>query len=485
MLDLPNNLHERANQLLDLCPVEEWDQNAYQFLKGKLEKGNFICAACSGGPDSTFALLLMTSAFPKFISQITILHYNHGLRGNESNTDEILVRGLAEKLGLKCIVEYPSQKQTKIDENTLREQRIEFFKRVQNENGIKGIVQGHHLDDIAETLLWRIPRGVSVDGLISPKPVSSLGELIFVRPFISLSKAQIRNSLEKCSIPWREDSTNRENNYLRNKIRNMVLPIWEKSLDRELLKGIKSTRKLLEEDSKALEFHAMQAFEQCISGEGLNLGILKDLPLATQRRVISKWIEEHINKNKFGPKFSLNFGRLIELINNEGFSSIQLSENWILTKKSTLLELSEVQSTSPLPFISVPANSIIFLPNGRKISAERLKLTHKLASHIFQKKVNQCEHAYISDRFGESRIFARSRIKGETYQPMGSPGSKKLSDWMIDRKWSDVEKTETPIFLNSDNKILWVPGFPPADFSKVKELDVGVIRLTYSRSATY
>ncbi len=484
MFDLPDDLHDRANQLLDFCPAENWNVNAFHFLKQVLPQDGSIGIACSGGSDSTFALLLVFSAFPKFSSRLSILHYNHGLRGNASNADETLVRGLAEKLGLKCFVEYPNEKQTKLDENSLRELRLKFFCRVQHEYDIKAIVQGHHLDDIAETLLWRIPRGVSVDGLISPKPISSLGDLIFVRPFLSFSKVQIRESLKKCLIPWREDSSNRENTYLRNKTRNLVVPIWKKSLDRDLLKGLSSTRKLLEQDSQALDYHAMKGFEKCVSGQELNFSMLRNLPIATQRRVLGIWIKKSFLENANFTKCSINFGQLTEIINHERFKSVQLSENCILKRKNGILELSEVQSITPLPNISVPANSIVFLPNGGKIGVARVEFSRKLSNFIFQRKVNQSHHAYISDRFGVESLFVRSRNRGETYHPMGAPGTKKLADWMIDRKWTDVQKAQTPVFLNSNDHIVWVPGFPPAEFAKVSKSGTSVIHLTYEHSDT-
>ena len=67
---------------------------------------------------------------------------------------------------------------------------------------------------------------------------------------------------------------------------------------------------------------------------------------------------------------------------------------------------------------------------------------------------------------------------------MGSPGSKKVSDLMIDRKWSESQKVETPVFVNSSNEIVWIPGFPPAEFTKVTPTDKWVIRLTYGYSGT-
>ena len=78
----------------------------------------------------------------------------------------------------------------------------------------------------------------------------------------------------------------------------------------------------------------------------------------------------------------------------------------------------------------------------------------------------------------------RTRRDGDLFMPLGAPGRKKLSDWMIDRKWTNIQKLQTPVFLNSENEIIWIPGFAPAFSRKIKEADHRVIRLTYNVSST-
>ena len=138
----------------------------------------------------------------------------------------------------------------------------------------------------------RLARGVSVDGLNSPKPINELHSNIFIRPFITLSKSFIKESLNKCAIHWREDTSNQETKYLRNKMRNLVIPKWKEFSDRDLLQGIRQSRELLELDSEALKFHASEALQDCLVKKNLNLGRLLKYPTATQRRVVLKWIEE-------------------------------------------------------------------------------------------------------------------------------------------------------------------------------------------------
>jgi len=93
--------------------------------------------------------------------------------------------------------------------------------------------------------------------------------------------------------------------------------------------------------------------------------------------------------------------------------------------------------------------------------------------------VDPAIEAYISTEVATAGVFLRSRTPGDKFHPLGAPGGKNLSDRMIDQKWSQQKKEETPVFINNSEKILWVPGFPPAEFAKVKHGDLRVIHLTY------
>ena len=119
----------------------------------------------------------------------------------------------------------------KKDEASLRENRLNFFQEKSSRIGFIDLALGHHADDVAETILWRLPRSSTVSGLISPKPVNRHEKLLFIRPLINTSREEIRTSLKMINFPWREDKSNEKPNYLRNRIRSNVLPKWKESMD--------------------------------------------------------------------------------------------------------------------------------------------------------------------------------------------------------------------------------------------------------------
>ena len=238
--DLPDDLIERAGQLLSLHPTKSWSAEVRSELEQVQGEAHRIGVACSGGADSISALLLIFAAYPKLRKRIWVLHFNHRMRQEASDLDESFVQSIASKLNLAFISER-SQGSQKADEGSLRDKRLKFFEEITHSEGLKFIIQGHHLNDVAESLLWRIPRGVSVDGLISPSPVSQIRAIRFLRPLLTLTKASILDGIQKCNIPWREDASNLKNDYLRNRIRHSVLPEWDGTCDRDLLAGVQKT----------------------------------------------------------------------------------------------------------------------------------------------------------------------------------------------------------------------------------------------------
>jgi tRNA(Ile)-lysidine synthase len=475
---LPDDLFERAKELLKLIPLHSWSNDVESAIKSSPEDES-IGIACSGGADSTLCVLLLYAAFPDLRKRFIIAHFNHELRGEDSDQDEAFVQELSKKLNLPCVTDKSKQDNHKADENSLRNLRMNFWKRLGQDEKITHIIQGHHLNDVAETLLWRIPRGVSVDGLTGPRPVSKVGSLVFLRPFISISKEHITKALTQCGITWREDKSNQENLYLRNKMRHIVLPAWKASCDRDLLHGIDSTRNLLEQDSIALDFHAEEAYEACSFSEALNLNALLKYPVATQRRVLTKWLTSEVADSG---KLSFLISKLedaLNLIFKSDFKTYHLFEDWKIQKKNSLLSLESPPKAKSIPKILLQLDSFVHLSSGNQITAQKIQLDKDLFERIKDGQVDQNQEAFLSAKKLGGHIYARSRKDGDRFLPLGAPGNKKVSDWMIDRKWSQKQKIETPVIVDEQDVILWIPGFPPAESTKVTKDDRRVIRLTY------
>lgn len=200
-----------------------------------LARGMPVAVACSGGPDSVAVALL---ALALHEGPITLLHFNHNLRGAQSDADEAFVRELAQSMG--CDFRSARwQNPSKQNEVAARDARLEFLHRW--EHSI--ILFGQHADDAAETLLMRLARGSSLTGLTAPHPVVGYGAHRHLRPLLKLRKAAIVSALQKLGIAYRLDQSNETADYLRNRIRNELLPLWQSfEPTRDVVEGILASR---------------------------------------------------------------------------------------------------------------------------------------------------------------------------------------------------------------------------------------------------
>lgn len=174
----------------------------------------------SGGVDSMVLADLMSRLVPA--QQIVIAHFNHLLRGEESEKDRALVLSFAQKRAIPF--ESEERKGQKVSEDALRQERMEFLEKVRTTHGCDFIVVAHHLQDQLETFLMRLLRGTGLDGLTVIQPKSGF----YLRPFLNFSKESILREARNKGIPYREDLSNFEPKYFRNRVRLAVLPELEK-----------------------------------------------------------------------------------------------------------------------------------------------------------------------------------------------------------------------------------------------------------------
>ena len=183
-----------------------------------IRAGDRVIVACSGGPDSVALLYLMNKLAFGLKLELIVAHFNHKLRGGESDGDEKFVQELSKKLNTKFV---SVSARGKIgNEEQAREQRYSFLEKAREEEGAKIIVVGHNLDDLAETALFNLIRGAGIRGLYSLR--SKRGNI--VRPLLFAEKKQILTYLAESKIGFRTDESNNSLVYTRNIMRHSILP---------------------------------------------------------------------------------------------------------------------------------------------------------------------------------------------------------------------------------------------------------------------
>jgi tRNA(Ile)-lysidine synthase len=192
------------------------------FRYNMLPTGARIGVAVSGGADSVCLLhALLRLGWP-----VHVLHMNHGLRGEESEGDERFVAELSESLGVpfeRSAGELGAGNQ----EAGARERRLEFFRSARERLGLGVVATGHTRTDQAETVLFRAMRGSGPSGLAGILPVTDDG---LARPLLGVSREEVRAWMAAEGLAWREDSSNRDGRFARNRLRREVLPLLESIL---------------------------------------------------------------------------------------------------------------------------------------------------------------------------------------------------------------------------------------------------------------
>jgi tRNA(Ile)-lysidine synthase len=195
--------------------------------RSRPELGGPGVVAVSGGADSV-ALLRILAAW---MQPLVVAHLNHRLRGDDSDADEKFVRALAESLGLACrsiaidVAEAARESRDNLEE-TARQRRYEFLASVANETGAAWVATGHTADDQAETVLHRLVRGAGIQGLRGIARERELcPSILLIRPLLDVTRGDVVAYLREIDQTWREDLSNRDPAFTRNRIRHELLPL--------------------------------------------------------------------------------------------------------------------------------------------------------------------------------------------------------------------------------------------------------------------
>lgn len=266
-----------------------------------LERSDKIILAVSGGPDSTCLLDVFSKLQKKYNLELIIAHVNYGLRGRDSDGDEKFVRKLAEKYGCKIFVYnanvgtqfIASGKKARLialpqkapSENKLRQIRYDYLEKIKSKNNFDYIAVAHNADDQVETFLMRIIRGAGLHGMSAMRHKN--GSVI--RPLLNISRKEILAYLKKNKLRFRTDKTNLESNFLRNKIRNKLIPTLEKNYNPRIRRTILASVESVAEDQAFLQSLTDSAYSKM---NGLKVSGLSSFPAALQKRILLKIIGE-------------------------------------------------------------------------------------------------------------------------------------------------------------------------------------------------
>lgn len=238
---------------------------AYIREHGMIRRDDVVITGVSGGADSVCLLFVLCALRERMGFRVSACHVNHGLRGAEADADEAFVRTLCEELGVECRffhadVELIARNRKQSCEEAGRAVRREAFETMCRENGGTKIATAHHQNDNAETVLWNMARGTGLKGLCGIRPAAGR----WIRPLLCLTRGEAEGYLKELGIRWREDATNAEDDYTRNRIRHHILPELEAQVNRAGTRHLNELSCQAREVWDYLEHGVDQAWENCV-----------------------------------------------------------------------------------------------------------------------------------------------------------------------------------------------------------------------------
>ena len=386
-----------------------------------IQPGDHVICAVSGGADSVALLFAMYLLRDKLRIALEAAHFNHNLRGDESQRDEEFVRQLCDRLDIPLHVGTGRIEAGKKGlEAAARDVRYAYLLSLGGK-----VATAHTANDNAETVLMHLVRGTGLRGLGGIAPVN--GRLL--RPMLNVTRYEVMAFLEEYNLSYVEDSSNHTDQFMRNRLRHIVMPLLEAENPR-LAENLSAMAMRLRKDNQLLE-------ELAQDSATANITELRALPESLRNRVIVNFLKnggvsepeaEHIDA----------IGRLID--SDRPSARVMLGNGITLARRYDIIEFQE--SVEELGEIALPCPGTIVLENiGVRICCEPA--------------VCMIDTADAFTIIPEGQIVIRSRQAGDRIRLFA--GTKDLKKLFIDRKIPAIRRTQIPV-LSDDTGVLGVYG---------------------------
>ena len=403
-----------------------------------------LLLAISGGVDS----MVLCELFDQLNFRFALAHCNFNLRGEMSDQDEAFVQKEALKRKKEIYTtsfdtkDFAQQHKVSI-QMAARELRYNWFREIVAENEFDYLVTAHHADDSLETFFINLSRGTGIDGLIGiPENTASL-----IRPLLPFAKKEIETYAIENGLEWREDHSNEDTKYLRNKIRKEVIPVL-KELSPAFMDSFSSTIENLSGSRKIINDKMDEVLKEVIETSSTN-----------HEEVIKFKVRQLLN-------YSNNTAYLYQIFYPYGF------RQW-KDIRSLLKAQSGKQLYSKTHRIIKHGNYLLLSTRTAKIGQsdafeiyedqKSLSLGQgviKLESHEFDGhyKINKdIQIAQFDKDLLRFPLIVRKWRKGDYFCPIGMKGKKKLSDFFKDEKYSLLQKENIWLLCSGEN-IIWLIG---------------------------
>ncbi|HEY3937090.1 MAG TPA: tRNA lysidine(34) synthetase TilS [Bryobacteraceae bacterium] len=446
-----------------------------------LPPGSRAGVAVSGGADSVVLLHLLH----KLSANPMVLHVNHHLRGAESDEDEAFVRSLAEGLGLEIAVQHARPGGGNIEQEA-RQARREFFLRSMDEYGLCRVALGHTRSDQAETVLFRLLRGSGLTGLAGMRPVTREG---LIRPLLSASREEVRVWARDEGLTWREDSSNSNLEFARNRLRHQTIPTLTKEYNSNLEAVLAATASLAqrEEDywNQQIEPIYREITKRTSLGSIFQIGALLLLHPAVQRRVIRRAIEKIR-----GDLRGIDLSHIEAVLNLCG--SEQGHDRVLIPGVDALRSFGQLLLAQPGTLGGQPRRYCLELKPGDRcelpyqagyLSVNWLKPDNEFCANFkkepeFEVEVSDLDGSVFGGAETPESLCVRNWQPGDELHRPGHQAAEKIKSLFQEERVLLWERKHWPVVL-AGKEVVWARQFGGAARFKVSGESRRIVRLTY------
>jgi tRNA(Ile)-lysidine synthase len=462
-------VHELAERLLKTIRKQE-----------SIRAGDRVAVAVSGGADSVALLRLLLQLRAELGIVLSVAHVNHKLRGAESDEDARFVAQLARQHGLDlhaCDGPVDGSRRSESGsgiEAAARELRYGFFRKLARAGRVAKIATAHTLDDQAETVLLRIFRGTGIRGLsgIHPRIVfeeqgRAFGEV--VRPLLGFRRAALMEFLRDCGQAWREDASNRDVTFLRNRVRHRLLPLIAQEFGEAAIEHMGE----LAEIARAEEEHWQRGHpeiraevraevrggassdDETRQASSLPVERLLALPLAAQRRLLRAWLKA--NSRDVSISFRL-IEQALELAHGPADKKMELPEAIFRRGRLDLrLESKAFGGRREAGHQQAEYEYALAVPGAVKIPELGAYIEARVVEVAGVAEDGRGQLLDLELMPKEMRI--RNWRAGDRYWPAHTAAAKKVKELLTERHATGAEKKLWPVAVAADCGLVWMRGF--------------------------
>ena len=431
-------------------------------------KGREVLCGFSGGADSTALLLALQVFASKGLFTLKAIHFEHGIRGIESQADANYCKEFCKSLGIafeRIDLAVPSEASDGEGfEAAARRLRLNHWKRLSSDK--TAIALGHNANDRAENLFLRLFRGSNATGLSSMRAVQRIDGMLFVRPLLETTRAKIEEFVKKAGLPeWRCDATNNDESYKRNFLRHSIMPTIAKALP-YAPDGIAHSLKALEDDASYLEASTQKEWASLKGNPSISAW--SELHPAIRVRALRLWLSE-----KLGSDF-IPDSKLIARF-NAALPEAD-SERCLIPLRETDAFLSvSLKGLEILKGESLPDREWDWRKNP-EVKWGRFKLEARLLEHAELPKDNWAA-LFDAKALSETLILGRWR-EGERMTVMGRKRPELLKELFNKAGISSIARESHPLLRQPTGEVLWIPGVRRSELAAISGSATTVLQLT-------